>query len=196
MILLINYYNDKVQKRQEEIDNCLLNNIKHPLIEHIIVFKDKDILLPTDKKIIPINRKERPAYSDFFTVGNSYHGIKILANSDIYFDDSLAYCKMIRKNQVFALCRWNGVNGTTEFYDRRDSQDVWIWTGIMTVKCNFGLGIPGCDNAIAYKFMEAGYKVISPSKSIKAIHLHESGIRNYLGKKERVEGPYMYLKYY
>jgi len=197
MILLINYYKDKNPERQSEIDECLQNNLRHPLIDHIIVFKEKDIILPADKKIIPVEWKVRPTYSDYIEMGNRYNDIKILANSDIYFDESLVFCKTIRKKQVFALCRWNGVNGQMEFYNKRDSQDVWIWAGKINVDCRFGLGVPGCDNSIAYMLMAAGYRVLSPSKTIKAIHLHDSGVRNYLLEKmKRVEGPYMYLKYY
>lgn len=197
MILLVNYYKDKNKERQAEIDECLRKNIEHPLIDRIIIFKDEHIEVPADKKIIPVRWNGRPSYSDYFRIGSKYNDIKILANSDIYFDESLEYCNTIKDKQVFALCRWNKVNGSIEFYNRIDSQDVWIWKGNVSVQCNFGLGFAGCDNSIAYKLTEAGYKVLSPSKKIKAIHFHDSGIRNYLSEKmERINGPYMYLRCY
>lgn len=197
MILLNNYYVDKNPERRAEIDACMENNLRHRMINHIIVFKNRDVMLRPHKKIIPVNVDRRPTYSDFFRIGNKYSGIKILANSDIYFDDSLALCNMIKSKQVFALCRWSyNDNGSLEFYNRRDSQDVWIWKDPVNVSCNFGLGVPGCDNAIAFLLMEAGYKVISPSKKIKAIHLHNSGVRNYFKTKARVNPPYAYMRYF
>jgi hypothetical protein len=196
MILLVNYYKDKHSGRQEEIDVALRNNIEHPLIDHILVFKEKDIELKANKKIIPVEWKGRPTYSDYFRIGSNYNGIKILANSDIYFNGSLEYCKKIKNNSVFALCRWDLTDDDIIFYNHRDSQDVWIWSGRIKLRADFVLGIPGCDNSIAYLLATAGYKVKSPSKKIKAIHIHKTGVRNYIRKKERVPGPYMYLRYY
>ncbi len=196
MILMINYYKDENPARQAEIDECLRKNIEHPLIDHILIFKEENVAVHKNKKIIPVNWKGRPTYSDYFRIGSKYNDIKILANSDIYFDSSLMYSKKIRFNQVYALCRWTEVNGTLKFYNHKDSQDVWIWLGKINVNCEFSLGVPGCDNAIAYLLASSGYRVLSPSKSVKAIHLHNSGVRNYIKNKDRVQGPYLYLKYY
>lgn len=196
MILLNNYYVDKNPKRQSELDACMEKNLRNRLINHIIVFKNRDVMLKPDKKIIPVNIDRRPTYSDYFRIGNRYSGIKILANSDIYFDESLALCNMIESKQVFALCRWSEHDGSLEFYNRRDSQDVWVWRDSVYVSCDFGLGVPGCDNAIAFLLIQAGYKVISPSKKIKSIHLHNSGVRNYFETKNRVNPPYAYMRYF
>jgi len=128
-------------------------------------------------------------------MGNNFSGIKILANTDIYFNDTLKHCEKIEAGQVFALCRWDYKIGPLKFYDKRDSQDVWIWRGDLKLKTSFPLGVPGCDNKIAYLLYSAGYEVKSPSLSIQAIHLHMTGIRNY-SQKDRIEKPYLYLQYH
>jgi hypothetical protein len=206
MVLLVNYYKDKRSDRQEEIDECLQRNVDNRLIDNIVVFSEEQPININTKaqrhggdwgKVVWKKWKGRPTYEDYFKIGSDFSGIKILANSDIYFDETIGRCKMIGDNQVFALCRWEvKEKGGAEFYNHRDSQDVWIWNGKVHVKCRYGLGMPGCDNGIAYKLSEAGYEVLSPSYMIKTYHLHLTGVRNYVEKRDRVEGPYMYLRYY
>ena len=65
------------------------------------------------------------------------------------------------------------------FYNRLDSQDVWIWRSKINNDCSFGLGVPGCDNALLMNIERKGYEVLSPSRKIQAIHLHHTQIRNY-----------------
>lgn len=195
MILLINYYIDKRTERQEELERCLQLNLDHPMIDKVVMLHKKEVPLPEHEKIVSVVIYDRPSYSEFFKIGNSYEGVKILANSDIYFNQTLHLAERIKKGEVYALCRWNYQSGILKFYDHRDSQDVWIWRGDLKVKADFPLGVPGCDNKIGFLIHSAGYEVKSPSLSIQAIHLHQSGIRNY-SNKDIIDEPYLYLKYH
>ncbi len=194
MILLINYYLDKDPSRQAELDRCLQLNASHPLIESIIVFHEKDVLVPFYEKIVLVEFEGRPTYSDFLRIGNMYEGVKILANSDIYFNHTLRYADLIKPRQIFALCKWKH-GKQLKFCNNRGSQDVWIWRGEVYVEATFGLGILGCDNKIAWLFHTAGYSVISPSISIQCVHMHKSKERNYFNT-EPLPPPYVRLRYH
>jgi hypothetical protein len=51
---------------------------------------------------------------------------------------------------------------------------VWIFKGKIkqSLRANFPLGVPRCDNRFMYELETAGYKVSNPSFSIKAYHMH------------------------
>jgi len=49
----------------------------------------------------------------------------VIANADIYFDESSKFFEQIELGQFWALSRWE--NG--ELWNRRDSQDVWVFRG-------------------------------------------------------------------
>jgi hypothetical protein len=173
--LFINKYTDKNPARNRELEKCFLKNQDLFIWSNVIYF---DSRLP---------------FSDFFAMVNlcaDEKDISIIANSDIYFE-SLDELKTIKGNEVYALSRWDG----NTLYDHEDSQDAWVFRGKIKPipDCNFGLGIPGCDNAIAERLQRAGYTVLNPSKSIKAIHLHSSNIRNY-DRRTTVPKPYLLIK--
>ncbi|MFA6201506.1 MAG: hypothetical protein WC679_13985 [Bacteroidales bacterium] len=180
--LFVNIYQDKNATRQAELDFCLLQNLSNPLINTIV-----------------FNCQDRLSYSFFFDKINKISAkddINIIANADIYFDETIQLASSITEHQCFALSRWDIlVNGTPSFFHREDSQDVWIFKGKIKSNLfgNFTLGFCGCDNRLAYEMKKAGYQVINPSLSIKAYHKHSSQIRNYIMRDKRfiVPGPYM-----
>lgn len=182
--LFISYYQDKNQDRQEELDECLSRNITNDLIDEIHLLLEYPLTLPNNKKIIKAHVKARPSYSVFFEYINSLtrpEDISILANSDIYFDDTLSLLGKYSDTQVLALCRYDIKNDKAIFMNRWDSQDTWIFKGIIRAvpDSDFSLGIGGCDNAIANRLYRAGYNVINPSRTIKTYHLHETQLHNY-----------------
>jgi len=191
--LFQNYYTDKDKDRNNELRVCLQKNINNPLIDKIYLLSEESIFI-NNKKIIKVPANKRPTYSDFFNYINSIvlsSDISIISNSDIYFDSTLSLLTPFSDNTCYALCRWDG----DTFYNHSDSQDAWIFKGkIKDIKdLDFGLGIAGCDNAIAYKIEQAGYNILNPSKSIRAIHLHNTEVRNYIqnGKViKRIPPPY------
>jgi hypothetical protein len=207
MQLIVNYYKDKSPERQKEIDYCLQYNIDSKLFTEIIIvinpFERPEINDP-DKitRLYPIMHR-RPTYTDFFIIASKYgEGIKIVANADIYFDETIKLAKQIKTKQVFALSRWDvDNNGQLKHHEHRDSQDVWIFRDRVNINVNYGLGQPGCDNAIAYEFSQAGFTVINPSKTIRCIHLHLSYIKSYCDEMgellpgiTRVPQPYLRIE--
>jgi len=187
--LFINYFDHDNQDRKKEIEYCLEMNKKNKLIDNIII----------------VNRGERSTYGDFFRAMISYNkDVNIIANADIYFDDTIKLAEKIKKMNCFALTRWENHNGTVMSFNQRHgrpsppqwSQDAWIFRGSVvrpesfdsviavnssrqSVEIPFQLGIPGCDNKIAAVLREKGYNVTNPSLSIRAIHLHKNSSRSY-----------------
>lgn len=167
--LLVGVYNDPNEMRDEELKKCIDKNDKLVSIDEIIPYQG------------------RPSFNQLFKLGTSKlqskMDITIIANSDIYFtNESIHLIKQhITPDTCFALSRWDIKNGNATLFNRADSQDVWVFQGDIPQMegADFGLGIPGTDNAIAYILSKNGYRVLNPALTIKTYHLHESNVRNY-----------------
>jgi len=201
IILYMNYYVDPDSVRDKEIKECFFNNLKNPLINKIVCFKDYATPIPSDsRKIEYVVFDERPTYNNFFSAMRSFsrsNSINILINSDIHFDSSLKLLLKhnFKKDQCFAISRWEA-GKTLKMAVGRDSQDVWVIKGkpVTTLCANFCLGIAGCDNRMAFEMKRAGYDVSNPSQSVKCIHVHQSQLRRYSKKpSDCVSGPYLLL---
>lgn len=193
--LLINWYVDPDQVRQAELQECLMRNLGNPHIERIIALADDDTPVEHSDKIERVPFNGRPTYTNFFNIGNKYDGVKILSNSGIYFDDSVVYAGEVRPGQVYALCRWDvDAKGRVIFLGNKNSQDVWIWRDRVDVSTGMTLGRLGCDNHIAGLLHQCGYAVLSPSLTIRAHHLHNSGV--YHHRPEPIPLPRANLRYY
>lgn len=196
-ILWTSFYQDKNPARHAELEHCIRMNIQNPFIDEIRIAlegnPDDFPLLKHEK--IKLMLLPRATFRMFFNLMNETTGpddISILSNTDIFFDHTLALLDaFLDGNTCFALSRWHTFpDGRVELHNERFSQDVWIFRGHVRhmAYCDFFLGIRGCDNRIAYEILQAGYKVVNPSMSIKAIHYHMSEIRNY--GKEFIKQPY------
>lgn len=132
----------------------------------------------------------RPTYKDLFSLCQADY-INVVANSDIYFDETLELCRNMRPEECYALSRYDrGEQRATSW-----SQDAWIFRGevseaLLEREIDFNLGLPGCDHRIAYEISKAGYKIKNPCLSIKAHHKHESQFRTYTDKNA-IKPPYM-----
>lgn len=165
--LFYNYYEDKNLNRKLEIDYCLYKNLQNKNINTVVIESQKHL-----------------TFDYFFNLINKItndEDINIICNSDIYLDDTIILTEKIKENECYALSRWDvHPNGTPIFFDRRDSQDTWIFKGkVKKVIADFTLGKRGCDNRLAYELRRAGYRVTNPSKTIKTYHVHNSNIRSY-----------------
>ncbi|WPT11410.1 hypothetical protein PSENEW3n2_00000848 [Picochlorum sp. SENEW3] len=113
------------------------------------------------------------------------HKINIIANADIFFDDTIKMAKSLPQKHVYALSRHDNSNG--KLFKRPDSQDTWIFHGHIQnsmllsalYNINLTLGKPGIDNRLAYELLQAGYQVSNPSKSITSWHVHGTNLREY-----------------
>ena len=191
--LFINYY--KNEKRFEEVKACLQANIDNPLIDRIIVLAEDDFPISSDK-VIEIPLVERPSYQDFFDLTKDYSDdFNIISNLDIAFDSSLIGIKNLNDNTCYAITRHEYCNGDIRSFTAANkgcpphfSQDVWMFKGsVKTKDCHkilaqneqtkqyehikFTMGVPGCDNCIAFYLMKS-YRVKNPYSDIKCLHYH------------------------
>lgn len=217
--LFVNYYRTADPERQKEISFCLEKNSLNPLINRIIIFSDLwviDDALGIEKRrlagtheeiathihpkqeVVPI---DRPTYQDFFDTASDYpDDINIIANSDIYFDETIKLVEGMGDNDAYCLTRWEYNKGDIQPFFRIHgappcwSQDCVIWKGVNRLKnagevwatnlqtnqdelIPYTLGWPGQENHMAWLLKNAGYNVKNPSLSIKAIHVHKERSR-------------------
>lgn len=86
-------YRESNAGRAAEYLQCLRNNLQHTLITEVCVLDENCGWLPTHDRIRVRTVKSRPTYADFFQWINQLctpQDISIIANSDIYFDETLS----------------------------------------------------------------------------------------------------------
>jgi len=135
--------------------------------------------------------EERPHYTDFFHETQKYpKDINILANADIYFNDTLKFLQKIQPGHCYAITRWEEHEGGIIKFEERNaynkqakakhSQDVWVFFGAVrpAIFGRFYIGVPGCDNRIAYEIGRM-YIVYNPCETVQCIHKHKDPGRSY-----------------
>lgn len=208
VILITQYYEPENEERKIEIRDCLINNSKNKLIDeiHLFVEKDYDFSFINLDKIKLINTDKQLSYKrsfDYSNINFDNKNIIILANSDIYFNDTLDKIHNLNFDKTFyALSRHDlDKNGkykliTTAF----KSQDVWIWKipiKVIRDKNNENdffdeddgviMGIGGCDNRIVKIMKNSGYNVKNIGNKIQCIHNHKNDYRNWKTDPEKVK---------
>jgi hypothetical protein len=200
MILFTTYYKSQNEERQKEINLCLLKNVENKYIEKIILLNNKIFVLPIQSEkieqvVINKNRDYILKFCDAVHYMNTnYVGkICILANSDIYFDETLEKItdnaiyenkndNEPTKNVFFALNKYNLLDNNLIFDERNNSQDSWIFKSPLDVDykyINYTLGTMGCDGNFAYRVNLNKYLVSNPSLDIITTHVHQSNFRTY-----------------
>ena len=213
MKLLIEYFLSSNHTRDAEYKACINENIKNELIDEIFVFiSDNSILDIQSQKLRIINLSERPTFKYLFEYcNNNLNGqICIIANTDIFFDNSLSYLLNSNLEKTFiSLTRWDLFfdqnQWQAQFYNHLFrggpattgmlSQDSWIFLSPIKIddRTNFLMGKPGCDNRIIQILHENGYNVKNPSMRIITKHLHISNYRTY-NNTDMVLGPYLLVE--
>ena len=202
MILITTYYQSDNLERQKEIDECLKKNVENELISSIHLLNDNIYEFPKSLSnkirqiIVDEDSKKRLNYSYAikYINDNCPGEICLLANSDMYYDNSLSLLKNISeekwKNTFYALSRYNienienigNDNKIKLQYGCQGSQDTWIFKSPAKIDyndCDFHFGLPACDHKIAFSFYKNGYNVLNPCFDIISYHLHKSNYRTY-----------------
>lgn len=191
--LITSYYRASSKIRQHELDECLTRNAENPLINRIILMIDDDATLPFQSEKIEVRKLDkRPTFADWLIIVEEMQleGVILLANSDIYFDESLSLVhQVLSEPSVFmALSRWEDEAGSIRPHPNPHwSQDVWAISASTSAvdlrqireRLRFRLGVPRCDNKVAYVFATAGWSIRNPCNFIRSYHLQESQERNY-----------------
>jgi len=186
--------------RQKEIIECLNRNQNNKCITKICLLNERlysleELGLFSLDKIQQIVISKRLRFSHVFEAAqDNEQGWNVLANADIFFDDTLSNLYSIQTDRklIFALLRWEYPSAKL-FGPRADSQDSWIWhssqtSTLKTKTVDFLLGVPGCDNRLAYEFQK-DFQLLNVPHFIRTHHYHSSKVRNY-SKEDSIPGPY------
>jgi hypothetical protein len=196
--LLTAFYEDAAAPRREELLACVRRNVADESIGEIHLFLEEALNAEAcsalaDPKIRLVDHGRRATFRELFDYANdNLAGRHVaIANADIYFDGSLARLGGYDlSNELLCLSRWNvESDGSAWLFEHPDSQDAWIFEApIRPFPCDFHLGLPACDNRLAWEAEQAGLAVSNPARSLRAYHLHLSHVRRY-GEEQRLPGP-------
>jgi hypothetical protein len=204
--LITQYYKDNSSERQKEIDLCLEKNIENKHIDQIhLLLESEDVKIPTnyqvDKVKITVIGKRWKFRDAFEYCNRELSGLVcIVANSDIYFDQSINHILRQRTftGQFISLTRYDVTKENTLRFNEWTAsfcQDAWIFESplpLNTIDTDYYFGWMGCDNRIAYEIKHnarPAFHIYNPCYLVCSRHLHSSNKRNYT-PENKVEGNY------
>jgi len=190
--LMITMYDEEHPLRRDEMIQCLERNLNHPLIDRIYIFFERkesacrelyNYVSAKKNNVEIIEIYERPAYRTFFEYANSVlKGNKvIIANSDIFFDETLTEIKNYDFNQkFFVLTRWNLADDNklylqtksnptypwkkikieefmnTSILQNTKSADAWIFKAPIELDfdCHYKIGTYRCDALLNFSLLQ------------------------------------------
>ncbi|GAB5364542.1 hypothetical protein AAMO2058_000979200 [Amorphochlora amoebiformis] len=203
--LIVQYFSHKSPERQKELDYCLRRNLLnlaftrvHLLVEDNIDLTKRGFTPLALKRCNILNISRRLTYGFAFRWASMHLPFAakvVVANADIYFQEEgirrIAETNM--EGKCYCLLRWETWPKIEIFSGKRgprkDSQDAWIFQVPFYVpKAEFFMGLPGCDNRIAFLISKQGYVVSNPCYEIKSFHVHKDNPNKYSTHKGHKEG--------
>jgi len=195
------WYDAQNPVRQRELRECLRRNLDNPHIGQVWLWKDSGVTPGGVSKLSVREENHPPTFTELFALANTVcvpGDVVMIANSDVWFDNTAALVEQIGPHQCYALLRWESNGKLFSSLDgkpRPDSQDAWIFRApIRSIKADFGLGRPRNDNALAYRLSRGGYDLHNPAKTIRIHHFHASNVRPFASKKYRIPPPWLHLE--
>lgn len=198
LYLFVPFYTPADPERAAELRYCLDRNLASRLFAQIILLIDDDTPLPhQDRRLRAIRLDRRPTYLDWVQASRQLcpGHISILANSDIHFDGSVGRIMEIfaaDPKAFVALSRFDRLGESLAPHPNPHwSQDTWAFAPsseeapLHDQRLDIPLGVPRCDNKIAYVFATGGYRVYNPFPFVRSIHVHETNLRYYDKKGDR-----------
>lgn len=187
LTLIVGHYREPVAARREELAETLRGNLDNPAFDRVIVVVEDEVWTPSaarrvdDVRAQHVYLGQRLTYEHAFSIAHApkwsrWNGVFVLANSDILFDRSVLLAKEVPKGALWCVTRTES-NG--EFpWAPANTQDAWIFRPpLPRFSCGFKLGVPGCDNRVAFEAKQAGLVLSNPGRRIRAHHCHASGVR-------------------
>jgi len=210
VVLITQFYMPRDMDVYDDITGALLSNLVNSVITEVLLLNEVEFDFSefhpdANAKIKQIVIGKRLTFSLAFQYANKLYNTTddvstgarqrwkvIIANADIYFDDTLASIRHSSLSQwpsaingrphqtdapvkpkLIALSKWRPKDQYISLLLRVESQDAWIFTlpipdEIVEIT-NFNLGAPRCDNRLAKIFQEFDYDVLNPVFLIHAI---------------------------
>lgn len=198
LVLFVPYFRAPTGERQEELDCCLFKNVECSAIDRIILVVDDGHRPPfMHNHLHIIDVESRLTYRMWAELSEIYakNSTTVLANSDIYFDDSVRKLQKTLSavpNRFVTLSRLEKIED--QFISHPNpkwSQDAWAYsvtsplpTSLLSA-LDIPLGVPRCDNKVAYVFAIHGWEVCNPCHFIRSVHVHETNQRAYCKKTDQ-----------
>lgn len=195
--------------RKKEIQFCAEQVQSGALFESVIFFCEKGItpdFVHQDSKLVHLDK--RLTYADWIrwcAERDLEDVIFVLANSDIFFDESVSKLKEIC-SEATAVClsryEYNGsITAAKPHPNPHWSQDVWAVHSSSLPKLinrialfEFWMGVPRCDNKFAYALLESALQISNPFPQVKSFHNHSSQVRGYSKTADdTIIGPVAYV---
>jgi hypothetical protein len=180
MILVQQRYTSADPRREAELAHVRATNAASAAFTHIEEVESGD---------------RRLTFADLFalTAERFAGSVCVVANSDIAFDDTIQLARQLIERErpplLVALSRWDddtapSMEGrvdpaTWNFYSH--SQDAWVFVAgaLPPFARDFRLGVPACENRLAFEAAAAGVAVVNPALAIRCRHHHASAVRSW-----------------
>jgi hypothetical protein len=193
----ISKYNSHLDKdRSKEIEDCLIKNLKNPIVDKIHLFVDDEHALRrlneisnNSEKIFIISIGLKPKYNDFFNyiIENIQNEICMITNADIYIHEcEINLIKRLKKEKIcYALTRYEHDMSHPLIDTYCGSHDCYIFNSsfidkqIINKHTDFLQNVLGIESRIIKTFCDKGFRVYNPCRQIKIVHLHKTQLRNH-----------------
>jgi hypothetical protein len=189
MILFVPYYTPSSEERKQELEKCLQDNLDNEFFHKIVLLLENDSVHSLKhSKLDVLNLARRATYRDWIEHAMGQGMPSLFANADICFQGKLdKICLELNKPQtLLAISRHDEVGGTLVPHPNPHwSQDCWGIGAIKNIpdqllnQLSIPVGIPRCDNRIAYLFAVHGWRIVNPFPKIQLVHRHASNYRTY-----------------
>lgn len=190
--LFLPFYTPPDPERMEEILYCLRRNLDSGLFARIVLLIDDDSPLPfPDRRLVALRLGRRPSYLDWVRAARRLcpGHVAVLVNSDIHIDTCFGRLLAIfaQDPKAFvALTRFDRQGDALVPHPNPHwSQDCWAFLPgpdddtAHDARLDVPLGVPRCDNKIAYLFGTQGFTVYNPFPFLRTVHVHETARRYY-----------------
>lgn len=207
--LYINSYRPTDPERAAEVFSCFLDNARLPVIEKVFAFSDEALhpAIAAQEKVEWVPFAERLTFAGWLSeaTNRSADAIAILANADIALTPSIERLREIfatpgTTTPFVALTRYEETARGPELNGNPFwCQDVWAvapraegFPAAFLQQTAFAMGVPSCDNVLAWVAHCHGFTLHNPCLQVVALHRHRSAARSY-DTRDRLLGSACYV---
>ena len=201
--LRVPFYVDARPQRRAEIEDSVRMNLANEKFSSVTLFCEKqdasaaNVLVPKARGCVMV-LPNRALYRNLLTRKQTGSDVVVIANADIYFDETISLSEHVQLGQVLCLTRAEQRPFDEGLYwpeaETALSHDAWIFRPPLNVAGEYEFGRPGCELRFAGECEKAGYVLHNPCRHIHAIHHHVSGMRTYTAFGPlHVSGPYAHV---
>lgn len=202
-VMIQQYYNDKNENRQKELDLCVTSNVDSLFVKKLILWNEKGTIVPDvlkkKDKIEILENRNWINFKDIIEYTNEYYpnDIILLSNLDIFIEFNHTFlnvmnCLKEHRNVIFCNSRIevdeNGrifLNESMNKIGYGNCQDSWIFRGDLPLKnCDIPLGYLGCENAFAYQCQDNNIIPINLGMYIPFFHYDSCRGKTFSNQKD------------